>query len=126
MDSNNNLLNEFSLWSNTNAIKKLGKNLENKIYETATDTNQRINIGNDINNLGIDTDYFMKPRQSKGYGNDSDFKKKKVEGKRTEVEKLAKMDEAVKHKYEIKNNALAKLILYIKINKNIKYYISLN
>ena len=73
MDSNNNLLNEFSLWSNTNAIKELGKNLGNKIYETATDTNQTIRIGNDINNLGTDTDYFMNHRPSEGYGNASNF-----------------------------------------------------
>ena len=73
MDSNNNLLNEFSLWSNTNAIKELGENLGNKIYETATDTNQTIKIGNDINNLGTDTDYFMNHRPSEGYGNASNF-----------------------------------------------------
>lgn len=73
MDSNNNLLNEFSLWSNTNAIKELGENLGNKIYETATDTNQTIRIGNDINNLGTDTDYFMNHRPSEGYGNASNF-----------------------------------------------------
>lgn len=73
MDSNNNLLNEFSLWSNTNAIKELGENLGNKIYETAADTNQRIDIGNDINNLGTNTDYFMNHRPSEGYGNASNF-----------------------------------------------------
>ena len=73
MDSNNNLLNEFSLWSNTNAVKELGENLGNKIYETATDTNQTIRIGNDINNLGTDTDYFMNHRPSEGYGNASNF-----------------------------------------------------
>ena len=73
MDSNNNSLNEFSLWSNTNAIKELGENLGSKIYETATDTSQRIDIGNDINNLGSDTDYFMNHRPSEGYGNASNF-----------------------------------------------------
>ena len=73
MDSNNNLLNEVILWSNTNAIKELGENLGKKIYETATDTNQTIRIGNDINNLGTDTDYFMNHRPSEGYGNASNF-----------------------------------------------------
>lgn len=43
---------------------------------------------------------------------------KEAEGKRTEAEKLAKMDEAEKHRYEIekaekeKNDALAKLNAY--------------
>lgn len=73
IDSNNNVINEFSLWSSTNAIKELGEKLGNKIYETATDTTEKINIGNDINNLGIDTDYFMNHRPSEGYGNASDF-----------------------------------------------------
>lgn len=73
MDSNNNVLNEFSLWSDTNAIKELGEKLGNKIYETATDTNQKINIGNDIYNLGNDTDYFMNHRPSSDYGNASNF-----------------------------------------------------
>ena len=73
IDSNNNVINEFSLWSNGNAIKELGEKLGNKIYETATDTTEKINIGNDINNLGTDTDYFMNHRPSKGYGNASDF-----------------------------------------------------
>lgn len=72
-DYNNDILNEFSLWSNTNAIKELGEKLGNKIYETATDTTEKINIGNDINNLGTDTDYFMNHRPSEGYGNASDF-----------------------------------------------------
>lgn len=73
MDSNNNVLNEFSLWSDTNAIKELGEKLGNKIYETATDTNQKINIGNDIYNLGNNTDYFMNHRPSSDYGNASNF-----------------------------------------------------
>ena len=73
MDSNNNVLNEFSLWSDTNAIKELGEKLGNKIYETATDTNQKVNIGNDIYNLGNDTDYFMNHRPSSDYGNASNF-----------------------------------------------------
>lgn len=73
MDSNSNLVNELSLWSNTNATNELGENLGNKIYETATDSSQRIEIGNDINNLGAETDYFMNHRPSEGYGNASNF-----------------------------------------------------
>ena len=73
MDSNNNLVNEFSIWSNTNATNEFGENLGNKIYETATDSSQRIKIGNDINNLGTETDYFMNHRPSEGYGNASNF-----------------------------------------------------
>ena len=73
IDSNNNLVNQLDLWSNTYAIKQLGENLGNKIYETATDTNQRLDIGNDINNLGTDTDYFMNHRPSEDYGNASNF-----------------------------------------------------
>lgn len=75
MDSNNNLLNEFNVWSNTNAIKELGADLGSKIYETASDTYQKIGIGNDINNLGTETDYFMNHRPSEGYGNASNFEK---------------------------------------------------
>lgn len=73
MDSNNNLVNDFTVWSNKNAIENLGENLGNKIYETASDTHQKIGIGNDINNLGIETDYFMNHRPSEGYGNASNF-----------------------------------------------------
>lgn len=73
MDSNNNLVNDFSVWSNKNAIENLGENLGNKIYETASDTYQKIGIGNDINNLGTETDYFMNHRPSEGYGNASNF-----------------------------------------------------
>lgn len=73
MDSNNNLLNEFNIWSNTNAIKELGADLGNKIYEAASDTHQKIEINNDINNLGTETDYFMNHRPSEGYGNASNF-----------------------------------------------------
>ena len=72
-DSNNNTVNDLTLWSNTNAIKELGENLGNKIYETATNANQRIEIGNNINTLGTDTDYFMNHRPSEGYGNASNF-----------------------------------------------------
>ena len=75
MDSNNNLVNDFSVRSNTNAIENLGKNLGNKIYEMASDTYPKIEIGNDINNLGTDTDYFMNHRPSESYGNASNFEK---------------------------------------------------
>ena len=73
MDSNNNLVNELSLWSNTNATNEFGEKLGNQIYETATNSSQRIKIGNDINNLGTETDYFMNHRPSEGYGNASNF-----------------------------------------------------
>lgn len=73
MDSNNNLLNEFNVWSNTNAIKELGADLGNKIYETASDTYKKVEVNNDINNLGTETDYFMNHRPSEGYGNASNF-----------------------------------------------------
>lgn len=62
IDSNNNLVNQLDLWSNTYAIKELGEKLGNHIYETANNDNQIVNIGNDINNLGTDTDYFMNHR----------------------------------------------------------------
>lgn len=73
MDSSNNVINEIDLWSDTHAVKELGEKIGNKIYETATDTNQKINIGNDIYNLGNDTDYFMNHRPSSDYGNASNF-----------------------------------------------------
>ena len=73
MDSSNNVINEIDLWSDTHAVKELGEKIGNKIYETATDTNQKINIGNDIYNLGNETDYFMNHRPSSDYGNASNF-----------------------------------------------------
>lgn len=48
MESSQNVINGFTLWSDTYAAKESGEKLGNKIYETATDTNQKINIGNDI------------------------------------------------------------------------------
>ena len=62
IDSNNNLVNQLDLWSNTDAIKQFGERLGNQLYNYATDNNQKINIGNDINNLGLETDYFMNHR----------------------------------------------------------------
>ena len=62
IDSNNNLINQLDLWSNTEAIKQFGEKLGNQLYNYATDNNQKINIGNDINNLGLETDYFMSHR----------------------------------------------------------------
>lgn len=62
IDSNNNLVNQLDLWSNTDAIKQFGERLGNQLYNYATDNNQTINIGNDINNLGLETDYFMNHR----------------------------------------------------------------
>ena len=62
IDSNNNLVNQLDLWSNTEAIKQFGERLGNQLYNYATDNNQKINIGNDINNLGLETDYFMSHR----------------------------------------------------------------
>ena len=62
IDSNSNLINQLDLWSNTEAIKQFGEKLGNQLYNYATDNNQKINIGNDINNLGLETDYFMNHR----------------------------------------------------------------
>lgn len=62
IDTNNNLINQLDLWSNTEAIKQFGEKLGNQLYNYATDSNQKINIGNDINNLGLETDYFMNHR----------------------------------------------------------------
>ena len=62
IDSNNNLINQLDLWSNTEAIKQFGEKLGNQLYNYATDNNQKINIGNDINNLGLETNYFMSHR----------------------------------------------------------------
>jgi len=62
MDTNNNLVNQLDLWSNTEAIKQFGEKLGNQLYETASDNNNKIEIGNDINNLGNVDDYFMNHR----------------------------------------------------------------
>ena len=62
MDSNNNLVNQLDLVTTTDAIKQFGERLGNQLYNYATDINQRIDVGNDINNLGLDTDYFMNHR----------------------------------------------------------------
>lgn len=62
LDSNNNLVNQLDLWSNTDAVKQFGERLGNQLYNYATDNNQKIYIGNDINNLGTETDYFMNHR----------------------------------------------------------------
>lgn len=62
MDTNNNLVNQVDLWSNTEAIKQFGEKLGNQLYETASDNNNKIEIGNDINNLGNVDDYFMNHR----------------------------------------------------------------
>ena len=62
MDSNNNIVNQLDLVTTTDAIKQFGERLGNQLYNYATDNNQRIDIGNDINNLGLDTDYFMNHR----------------------------------------------------------------
>ncbi len=62
IDSNNNLINQFDLISNDFSVKQLGENLGNYIFNQATDDYKTINIGNDINNLGNETDYFMNHR----------------------------------------------------------------
>ena len=62
MDSNYNLVNQLDLWSETYAINQLGNNLGTRLFNSATDNTQKINIGNDINNLGTETDYFMNHR----------------------------------------------------------------
>lgn len=59
VDNKNNLINELNLWSNTQTIKELGAKLGTKIYETATEKNQTIELNNDIT---TDLDYFMSHR----------------------------------------------------------------
>lgn len=62
IDTNNNLVNQIDFWSHTEAIKQFGDKLGNQLYETATEHNNKIRLGNNINNLGNDTDYFMNHR----------------------------------------------------------------
>lgn len=62
LDSNNNLVNQLDLWSTTDAIRQFGNNLGNQLFNYAIDDVKRIDIGNDINNMGTATDYFMTHR----------------------------------------------------------------
>lgn len=62
MDSNNNLVNQFDLYNQREAIKELGEKLGKQIYQSSSVDNQRFDIGNDINNLGNENDYFMTHR----------------------------------------------------------------
>jgi hypothetical protein len=73
IDSNNNLVNQFDIISKNNAIKELGNSIGEYIYNNSNADTQKINIGNDINKLGTDTDYFMTHRPSEDYGNASNF-----------------------------------------------------
>lgn len=73
IDSNNNLVNQFDIISKNNAIKELGNSIGEYIYNNSNADAQKINIGNDINELGTDTDYFMNHRPSEDYGNASNF-----------------------------------------------------
>lgn len=59
VDNKNNVVNEFNLWSNTQAVKELGEKLGTRIYETATEKNQTIELTNDKN---VEPDYFMSHR----------------------------------------------------------------
>ena len=59
VDNKNNVVNEFNLWSNTQATKELGEKLGTRIYETATEKTQTIELNNDKN---IEPDYFMSHR----------------------------------------------------------------
>lgn len=62
IDSNNNLINEIDTYSETDAIKQFGTKIGEHLFQKANDTNQTISIGNDINNTGSETDYFMNHR----------------------------------------------------------------
>lgn len=62
IDTNNNLVNQFDLYSKSYAVKELGEQLGTQIYDNATDIVQKVNIGNDINSMGSDADYFMSHR----------------------------------------------------------------
>lgn len=62
LDSNNNLVNQMDLISKDYAIKQLGEDLGNYIYQNSNDEFKNIRLGNDINNLGTETDYFMTHR----------------------------------------------------------------
>lgn len=62
MDSNNNLVNQFDLYNQREAISQLGENLGKQLYQNSSVDNQRFEIGNDINNMGTETDYFMTHR----------------------------------------------------------------
>lgn len=59
VDNKNNVVNEFNLWSDTQAVKELGEKLGTRIYKTATEKNQTIELTNDKN---VEPDYFMSHR----------------------------------------------------------------
>lgn len=61
VDNKNNVVNEFNLWSNTQTTKEVGEKLGTRIYETATEKTQTIELNNDKN---IEPDYFMSHRST--------------------------------------------------------------
>ena len=72
MDSNNNLVNQFDVYNQREAINQLGEELGKQIYQTSSVDNQRFDLGNDINNMGSETDYFMthRPTETGAYASD--------------------------------------------------------
>ena len=73
IDTNNNLVNQFSSSPSKEISKLLGENIGEYILKNSSNDTKRIYIGNDINNLGKETDYFMNHRPSNDYGNASNF-----------------------------------------------------
>ena len=73
IDTNNNLVNQFSSSPSKEISKLLGENIGKYILENSSNDAKRIYIGNDINNLGKETDYFMNHRPSNDYGDASNF-----------------------------------------------------
>lgn len=73
IDTNNNLVNQFSSSPSKEISKLLGENIGKYILENSSNDTKRIYIGNDINNLGKETDYFMNHRPSNDYGDASNF-----------------------------------------------------
>lgn len=73
IDTNNNLVNQFSSSPSKEISKLLGENIGKYILKNSSNDTKRIYIGNDINNLGKETDYFMNHRPSNDYGNASNF-----------------------------------------------------
>lgn len=73
IDTNNNLVNQFSSSPSKEISKLLGENIGEYILKNSSNDTKKIYIGNDINNSGKETDYFMSHRPSNDYGDASNF-----------------------------------------------------
>ena len=129
MDSNNNLVNQLDLYNQREAIMQLGEELGKRIYQTSSRDNQIYRIGNDINNTGSETDYFMthRPSETGAFASDiSDNGNLMPQDIYEHPEWYFKMDKAHRESYdilkEIRGNPNAEITIYratpgTKINK---------